>query len=85
MTRREPQVEVQVEVEVTQDRLVVRVCGLPHVLLQLDHVVGFQAWAERGYKNFVVEYQLLDGATLRCEYDTRAKWEAVLRGLEREL
>jgi hypothetical protein len=70
-------------VELGHDAIVIRCHGLIHVHIRMSDYIGFQSWMN-GDKNYAVEFTLR-GGDLLCEYDSRDKWEAVLRGLEKIL
>lgn len=71
-------------VELEHDAIVIRCRGLIHVHIRRSEYLGFQSW-RNGENNYAVEFTLRDSGVLLCEYDTREKWECVLRGLEKVL
>lgn len=68
-------------------------CGeLLHLALKRSKYLGFQAWvedrpgplpAEPSKTWFCVEFYLEGQAAVLCEYDTRQKWEGLLRLLDK--
>ncbi len=72
-----------ITVELGHDAIVIRFHGLIHLHLRRSKYIGFQSWMQ-GEKNYLIEYSM-DGGSVLCEYDSREKWETIIRGLERVL
>lgn len=74
-----------VSVEMSFNALKVRFGSVTHLRIDVTKLVGHQSWRE-GYGNrkFVIEYTTVGGQII-CEYDTEAKWLAILDGLDRAL
>lgn len=79
MTDRETKIEVTPEFEA----IAVRLNGVLHLWLQTP-VLAVQSWIMRGRRQYFIEFTLV-GGTVTTDYDTREKWEAILRGLQNVL
>ncbi len=70
----------RIEVREAHDHTRVYIDGVLH--LHLPGEFALQSWVERGRRNFVIEYTLATGAIVTSEYDSEAKWRAILAGME---
>lgn len=55
-----------------------------HLRIPRNDLIGFQAWQD-GPTHFSIEYTIRNGQPIRCEYDERSKWLAILAGLDEVL
>lgn len=52
-----------------------------HLHLDRSNLLAVQSWVTNGQLKFCIQFTMRGGDVL-CEYDSRAKWETILRGLE---
>lgn len=73
---------MNITVQMGFNHLKVRFGDTTHLRIDTTKLVGFQSWRE-GYGNrkFVIEFTLIGGQIV-CEYDSEAKWKAILAGLD---
>lgn len=67
-------------VETRFGRIVIYFGDTLHVSIARDKLLGVQSW-RLDDRNYRIEYTM-DGGAILSEYDDRAKWEFVLKGLE---
>lgn len=59
-----------------------KVCfgDITHLRIDIAKLVGHQSWCDSDC-NFVIEYMTTAGP-ITCEYDSKEKWRAILKGLD---
>lgn len=72
-----PNIEVVPEFEA----IIVRIGGVMHLWFERPKLLGVQSWVMVGKRQFFIEL-VMDGGSITTDYDSREKWEAILRGLE---
>jgi hypothetical protein len=73
--------EYSISVEDNQVKIYIN--ELIHLMLRKDKLLGFDSWIlENASFKYCIEFYL-QGSTILLEYDTREKWEAILRLLDR--
>jgi hypothetical protein len=73
-----------ISVGLTFDAIQIRIGGLLHAHIVRSKMLGMTAWRRGESSNYAVEFAMMGGNVL-LEYDSAAKFEAVLQGVERVL
>jgi hypothetical protein len=70
-----------IEAKTENGAIKVLINGLPAVCIKQDSFEGFHAWIF-SHDSFFIEFTLSSGSTITREYDTRDKWERILKALD---
>jgi hypothetical protein len=71
--------------ELGYDRIKIKFGGVLHLLIVRSKFVGMQSWRLEREGNYVVEYTMIDGTKITCEYDSPEKWRSVLAEMDKWL
>lgn len=72
---------MQVEATAGFECFTVRINGILHLWVDQAKLLGVRAYIEKNDSVFGIVFAM-DGGNLETEYDTREKWEAVLKAVE---
>jgi hypothetical protein len=53
---------------------------LLHLVFKTDTYIGFQSWIDEDY--YIIEHYFNNGTTIKSKYDTKDKWQAILKELD---
>lgn len=68
-----------------ENRATIYIDDIPHLILTIDMVVGFQSWMSYDYSKvdrFIIEIYITHGGPVLLEYNTIEKWKEILIELE---
>jgi CRISPR/Cas system Type II protein with McrA/HNH and RuvC-like nuclease domain len=74
---------MKIEVQLNHYDLRVLIDSLPHVYILRKDFVGYQGWADDNTM-FIVEYYTTHNK-IRTEFDSKQKWEEILKALNEKL
>lgn len=55
---------------------------LLHVTFNRHRLIGIQTWIQGDDDKYCVEFTFRGGATILSEYNTRDKWESVIKAID---
>lgn len=71
----------KIEVTPEFEAIAIRLNGVLHLWLDRKKLLGLQSWIMLGRRQYFIEF-IMDGGNLTVDYDTREKWEAILKQIE---
>lgn len=72
---------MMIDVSPEFEGIAIRIGGVLHLWLDRTKLLGVTSWVMTGRRQFFIEFVMV-GGTITTDYDTREKWETILRGLE---
>lgn len=76
--------KIKPTVELKYNRIVIKFNGLLHVTFKRSNLISIQSWRQ-GENNYYIEYLFNEGNPLLTDYDSKEKWEEILKELEKVL
>lgn len=72
---------MQIEVTPEFEGIAIRIGGILHLWLDRRKLLGVTSWVMTGRRQFFIEFMMV-GGSITTDYDTREKWETILKQLE---
>lgn len=72
---------MKIEVAPEFESIVIRIGGVLHLWIDRQRLLAVQSWVKTGRRQFFIEF-VMEGGTVTSDYDSIAKWEAILAGME---
>lgn len=71
---------MEINFKISFNNLKIYFDNILHLKIDINKLVGIQSW-KRKHKYFI-EYTFDNNTTIECEYDSRDKWEKILKYLD---
>lgn len=72
---------MQIEVTPEFEAIAIRVGGVLHLWIDRTKLLGVTSWIMAGRRQFFIEFAM-QGGNVTTDYDTRDKWEAILKQID---
>lgn len=72
---------MKIEVTPEFESIAIRIEGVLHLWIDRRKLLGVQSWVKTGRRQFFIEFGM-EGGNITSDYDTREKWETILKGVE---